>query len=202
MLGQLVADEHDTAGTAQAKGAGREGGMAPPASHMCFTRTHPEDAMSRAFVREPDADTPADPLPEIPLPPPPNPVTARGAARIEATIAGLEARLLDPAAADHAELRRRLRYWTARRTTAQITPPPADPGEVGFGSRVTLAWPGRGKVTVEIVGEDESDPATGRVSWRAPLAAALIGAARGETVDAALGPGPLTLTVLAVQNDG
>lgn len=156
--------------------------------------------MSRAFVREPDADTPADPLPEIPLPPPPNPVTARGAAGIETTIAELEARLADAARTDHAELKRRLRYWTARRATAQITPAPADPDEIGFGSRVTVDWPGRGEVVIEIVGEDESDPAAGRVSWRAPLAAALIGAGRGDAVDAALGPGPVTLTVLEVQN--
>ncbi|MGH7086331.1 MAG: GreA/GreB family elongation factor [Acetobacteraceae bacterium] len=162
--------------------------------------------MSRAFVREPDADTPPAPLPEIPLPPPPNPVTARGAAHIEAVIGGLETQLSDAATPGHAELRRRLRYWTARRTTAQITPPPADPDEVGFGSRVTLTWPGRGEVTVEIVGEDESDPAAGRVSWRAPLAAALIGAGRGEAVEARLGhggvAGPVTLTILAVRNSG
>ncbi|MGH7102620.1 MAG: GreA/GreB family elongation factor [Acetobacteraceae bacterium] len=162
--------------------------------------------MSRAFVREPDADTPPAPLPEIPLPPPPNPVTARGAAHIEGVIAELEARLSDAATPEHAELRRRLRYWTARRTTAQITLPPTDPDEVGFGSRVTLTWPGRGEVTVEIVGDDESDPATGRVSWRAPLAAILIGAGRGETVEARLGPGgmtgPVALGILAVTNSG
>ncbi|MGH7117503.1 MAG: GreA/GreB family elongation factor [Acetobacteraceae bacterium] len=156
--------------------------------------------MSRAFVREPDADTPAEPLPDIPLPPPPNPVTQRGAARIETTISELAAQLADPARADHPELKRRLRYWTARRATAQITPPPADPDEVGFASCVTVDWPGRGEVAMEIVGEDESDPAAGRVSWRAPLAAALIGAGRGDAVEAALGPGPVTFAVLKVQN--
>ncbi len=156
--------------------------------------------MSRAFVREPDAETPPEPLPDISLPPPPNPVTARGAARIEAAISDLEARLADPAAPDAAELRRKLRYWTARRAIAQITPPPADPDEVGFGSSITLSWPGRGTITIEIVGEDESDPATGRVSWRAPIASALIGAAAGESVEATVGARSLLLTVLAVQN--
>lgn len=158
--------------------------------------------MSRAFVREPDADTPSEPLPEIPLPPPPNPVTARGAAHIEVVIAELEARLSDAPAPEHAELKRRLRYWSARRTTAQITPPPVEAEEVGFGSRVTLAWPGRGEVTVEIVGDDESDPSIGRVSWRAPLAAGLIGAGRGETVEVRLGPGLVALKILEVENSG
>jgi len=156
--------------------------------------------MNRAFVREPDAETPTGPLPEIPVPPPPNPVTARGAARIDAAVADLEARLATAAAPDTAELRRRLRYWTARRATAQITPPPADPEEVGFGSRVTLDWPERGEVPIEIVGEDESDPAAGRVSWRAPLAASLIGAVTGETVEASIAGRPLSLRVLVVQN--
>jgi transcription elongation GreA/GreB family factor len=161
--------------------------------------------MSRAFVREPDAETPPEPLPEIPVPPPPNPVTARGLAGIEAAIAELEARLADSAAlepGEAAELRRKLRYWTARRTTAQLTRPPADPAEVGFGSRVTLAWPGRGQVILEIVGEDEGDPAAGRVSWRAPTAAALIGNGAGDKVDVSIGGHNVHLGILAVENGG
>ncbi len=158
--------------------------------------------MSRAFVREQDAETPPEPVAEIPLPPPPNPVTKRGLALIEAAIADLEERLAHapPEPAEAAELRRRLRYWTARRATAQLTAPPADPEEVGFGSRVTLAWPGRGEVSLEIVGEDESDPPAGKVSWRAPTAAALIGNGAGDTIDAPIGGETRPLRILAVEN--
>jgi transcription elongation GreA/GreB family factor len=161
--------------------------------------------VSRAFVREPDAETPPEPLAEIPLPPPPNPVTRRGLALIEAMVADLQERLArappeEPA--ELAELRRRLRYWTARRATAQLTAPPADPEEVGFGSRVTLAWPGRGEVSLEIVGEDESDPPAGKVSWRAPTAAALIGNGKGDSVDAPIGGEIRPLRILSVDNRG
>ena len=161
--------------------------------------------MSRAFVREPDAETPPEPLADIPLPPPPNPVTRRGLALIEAAVADFEERLARTPPedlAEAAELRRRLRYWTSRRATAQLTAPPADPDEVGFGSRVRLAWPGRGEVSLEIVGEDESDPPSGRVSWRAPTAAALIGNGTGDTVDAPIAGETRPLKILAVANTG
>jgi transcription elongation GreA/GreB family factor len=164
--------------------------------------------VSRAFVREPDAETPPEPLADITLPPPPNPVTPRGLALIEAAVADLEERLarappeLKPDPAEAAELRRRLRYWTARRAIAQLTAPPSDPEEVGFGSHVTLAWPGRGEVRIEIVGEDESDPPAGRVSWRAPTAAALIGNGVGDTIDAPIGGETRRLKILAVDNNG
>jgi transcription elongation GreA/GreB family factor len=163
--------------------------------------------VSRAFVREDDANTPPETLPDIAVPPLPNPVTARGMALIEAAIHEIEAGLhtqadaADASEAEHAaDLRRRLRYWTARRATAQITEPPADPQEVGFGSRVTLDWPGRGKVVMRIVGDDEGDPASGRIGWRAATAATLIGNGVGDAVQAEIGGRSVTLTILEVEN--
>jgi transcription elongation GreA/GreB family factor len=159
--------------------------------------------MNRAFVREPDGDTPPEQLADIPIPPLPNPVTARGLAHIEATAADLEHRLADAANVDPAEaarLRRLLRYWSSRRTTAHLTPPPDAKDEVGFGSRVTVEWPGRGQVSFDIVGEDESDPPAGRVSWRAPVAAALIGNGVGDVVKAVVGGRETGLTILGVDN--
>ena len=76
----------------------------------------------------------------------------------------------------------------------------ADRDEVGFGSRVTLAWPGRGEVALRIVGEDEADPAAGRIGWRAPVAAALGGAGAGDSVEVTLGGRLLRLSILAVDN--
>jgi transcription elongation GreA/GreB family factor len=158
--------------------------------------------MSRAFVREPDGDRPPEPTPEIPVPPPPNPVTARGLTLIEQAIADLESRLRAGAGAEPAEaerLRRELRYWLARRATAQLTPPPAG-DEVGFGSRVTVDWPGRGRLVLHIVGDDEADPSAGRVGWRAPAAAALAGNGVGDAVEVSVAGRNLRLTILAVDN--
>ena len=159
--------------------------------------------MSRAFVREPDGGLPPEPTGEIALPPPPNPVTARGLMLIEQAVADRERRVLETPGSDLVEaerLRRELRYWHARRATAQLTSPPKTVDEVGFGSRVRVAWPGRGEVMLEIVGDDEADPATGRIGWRAPVAAGLMDSGVGDEVDVSIAGRQLRLRVLAVDN--
>jgi transcription elongation GreA/GreB family factor len=159
--------------------------------------------MSRAFVREPDGDAPPEPVPEIPVPPPPNPVTGRGLALIEQAIADRDGQLKESAGVAPVEverLRRELRYWTARQATAQLTSPPRAADEVGFGSRVTVLWPDRGKMDLRIVGDDEADPSAGRIGWRAPVAAALIGNGPGDEVQVSVGGRNIWLTIVAVDN--
>jgi len=159
--------------------------------------------MSKAFTREPDDEMP-DRLPEIPLPPPPNPVTAEGHRQIVTTIEALERRLAaEPGSLGQADLERAQRdhrYWTARLISAQLTASPTDPDEVGFGSEVTVAWPERGEVTLRIVGEDEADPAQGLIGWRSPVAAALTGSGVGDQVVVPLASDDIHLTILAVRN--
>jgi transcription elongation GreA/GreB family factor len=83
--------------------------------------------MSRAFVKEQDIDAVED-LPELPISDRPNDVTPEGAARIEAEIAA--ARTAYTAAqksSDRAALAsasRDVRYWSSRRATARVVPPP------------------------------------------------------------------------------
>lgn len=132
--------------------------------------------MSVAFRRESDEEH-LEPKFEIPIPPGPNLVTARGLALIEAKVAALEA---VPGSTTDETVRRELRYWHTRRTTAVIAPSPIGE-EVAFGSRVTFDLNGRER-TIDIVGTDEADPDTGRVGFQAPLARALMGAAPGERV--------------------
>ncbi|PTQ08600.1 nucleoside-diphosphate kinase [Sphingomonas oleivorans] len=151
--------------------------------------------MSVAFRRESDEEH-LEPRPELPIPPGPNLVTARGLSLIEAQVKELEAAL----AAEKDEeaikaIRRKLRYWHARRATARITPPPTG-DEVSFGSRVRFRM-GKGPVrTVDIVGEDEAEPEAGRLSFTAPLARALIGAGTGDLVD--FGGRPEAIEILSV----
>ena len=136
--------------------------------------------MSVAFRRESDEEH-KEPKFEIPLPAGPNLVTARGQAMIAARIVALETELAG-AGGDEAEaLRRDLRYWHTRRTTAQPTRPPED-GTAGFGTRVAFRLNGKDRV-IEIVGDDEADPSVDRIAWSAPLARALIGGEAGETID-------------------
>lgn len=134
--------------------------------------------MSVAFRREGD-DEHKEPKFDIPLPPGPNLVTARGLAIIRAKVAELEA-ALEAASDDEARnaVRRDLKYWRTRETSAEIAPIP-DEEEVAFGSRVTYRLGGK-TATVDLVGSDEADPPAS-IPFTAPLAQALIGLAGGES---------------------
>ena len=137
--------------------------------------------MSRAFVKE-TAESAAPP--ERMVEKGPNPVTPEGLARIEAHIARIEAALKTEANVLLREtLARDLRYWEIRKSTADVTQPAAD-GTVGFGTTVTIVRKGRAR-TFRIVGVDEADAARGLISFRSPLAAAILGARAGDIVEAA-----------------
>jgi transcription elongation GreA/GreB family factor len=136
--------------------------------------------MSVAFRRESD-DEHKEPRFELPLPPGPNLVTRRGLRLIEAKHAALEAAIAGAEGDEAERLRRELRYWSTRMTTAEVAPPPPD-GEIGIGSRVRFRLNGKVR-SLDIVGADEADPASDRVGFAAPLAQALIGGAVGDLVD-------------------
>ncbi len=136
--------------------------------------------MSVAFRRE-DDDEHKEPRFELPLPPGPNLVTRRGLAAMAEQVARLEQELAAEADAERiTAIKRDLRYWRTRHSTAEIAPAPTE--EVGFGSRVTYRLNGRER-TIELVGSDEADPAAGRIAFTAPLALAMTGLMPGETAD-------------------
>lgn len=137
--------------------------------------------MSVAFRRESDEEH-LEPKFELPLPPGPNLVTARGLALLEARVAELEAGL--PPLSDEADRKtaqRDLRYWRTRLATAVLT----EAGScevVGFGCRVDLLVNGKPR-SIELVGHDEADPSVGKLAFTAPLARAVMGAEVGDVVD-------------------
>jgi transcription elongation GreA/GreB family factor len=137
--------------------------------------------MSVAFRRESDEEH-KEPKFELPLPPGPNLVTARGRALIDARVAALEAEIATEADETAREvLKRELRYWNTRQTTAMLAPEP-DGEDVAFGTRVTFRLNGALR-TIDIVGSDEAEPAAGRIAFTAPLANAMMGAEAGEFLD-------------------
>jgi transcription elongation GreA/GreB family factor len=144
--------------------------------------------MSSAFVKEPDGGDVFEDLPDRPISEHPNLVTAQGLAQIEGTLARLhEEHGRAQVAADRAALAhtaRDLRYWTARRSTAQLMPAPNSNDTVQFGSTVTIERDDGRRQTFRIVGEDEADPARGTLSHAAPLARALFGKSVGDVVQA------------------
>lgn len=136
--------------------------------------------MSVAFRRDGDEEH-LEPKFEIPIPPGPNLVTARGRRLIDERVTALEAQLAQPL--DETALnaaKRDLRYWQTRQVTAELAPVPAG-DTVAFGTRVTFLQDGR-KRQLSIVGDDEADPAGGLISFSAPLSRALMGAEPGEVV--------------------
>jgi len=137
--------------------------------------------MSVAFRREGD-DEHKEPVFELPIPPGPNLVTRQGLAQIEARVAELESAARAAPDDEAAKpIRRELRYWRTRLATAELQPPFAGDA-VGFGATVRFRLNGAER-TVTLVGDDEANPAAGRLAWSAPLARALMGAEVGERVD-------------------
>ena len=143
--------------------------------------------MSVAFTREEDLEATAADLPDRPISSHPNLVTSSGLAAIEAALASARAAYSAAQAkgdieADRtamARATRDLRYWSARRATAQLVETQAD-GRVRFGGSVTIEREDGRAQTWRITGEDEADPTTGSVSHVSPLAVALMGKQVGD----------------------
>jgi transcription elongation GreA/GreB family factor len=140
--------------------------------------------MSRAFVKD-SGDT-FDELPDRPVSPHPNIVTPEGVTAIETALTRLQQeRAHAQASNDRAALAavlRELRYWASRRASAQVVAYPINPTKVEFGCSITILRTDGREQTYRIVGEDEADPALGKISYVSPVARALLGKQIGETV--------------------
>ena len=91
---------------------------------------------------------------------------------------------LDPSANRTAISRatRDLRYWGARRASAQLTEPEPEEGRVQFGRTVEIEREDGKRMSWRIVGEDEADPKKGSISYVSPMAMALLGKQVGDLV--------------------
>ncbi|MDD3837781.1 MAG: transcription elongation factor GreA [Phenylobacterium sp.] len=149
--------------------------------------------MSVAFTREEDYEAQAADLPDRPISPHSNLVTASGLAQIEAELAAARAaysaaQAQGDVSADRtamARATRDLRYWSARRASAQLVEPTGDPDTVQFGRTVEIEREDGRRQAFRIVGEDEADPSKGSVSYVSPLARALMGRRVGDTATVA-----------------
>ena len=144
--------------------------------------------MAVAFTREEDYEAQAANRPDRPVSSLPNLVTASGLAALEIALASARAAYAAAQAeggisADRtamARATRDLRYWGARRASAQLTEPELTAGVVQFGVTVEIEREDGRRQTFRIVGEDEADPKAGSVSYASPLAAALLGKSVGD----------------------
>jgi transcription elongation GreA/GreB family factor len=144
--------------------------------------------VSVAFTKEDSAETASETmLPERSIPDGPNLVTAEGLALLQRDLEAARGAYEAAMGVDDINERRRLaatpfrdiRYLSERVRTAQIVPPSPADGTVRFGSTVTFEREDGRIQTYRIVGDDEADPSSGTISFRSPIARALM----GKTVD-------------------
>ena len=143
--------------------------------------------MSSAFIKEVD-DKIESPL-DRPISPHRNLVTPEGLAAIEAALARFETAHREASSENNAlavaAAMREIRYWRARRASAEVVRPPLDADTVTFGTTVRLRRDDGREQTFRIVGEDEADPPRGIVSYVSPLARAVITCGPGDMVEIA-----------------
>ena len=100
------------------------------------------------------------------------------------------------------EIDRRIRYLSKVLDGATVVDNSGKTHErVHFGATVTILYETGAEREVTIVGVDELDSGDARVSWRSPLATALLTAKVGDTVTLHAPRGPERLEIVAVRYD-
>lgn len=146
--------------------------------------------MSVAFTKESDAEAVAADLPDRPIPSHANLVTPTGLAQLDAHLAHARAAYAAAQASPTittdrtamAQATRELRYWSARRASAQLIETRPPPGQAGFNTHISFEHADGRTQSWHITGDDEADPTQGRISWASPVARALTGKTIGDTV--------------------
>jgi transcription elongation factor GreB len=97
------------------------------------------------------------------------------------------------------EIDRRLAHLARVMKAAKIVDPTAQAtDQVRFGATVELADEDDKRRVLTIVGDDETDAASGRIGWSAPIARALIGAKIGDERVVRLPGGEKSYEVVAI----
>ncbi len=100
------------------------------------------------------------------------------------------------------EIDRRIRFLSTRLDAAMVVDNShRTDARVHFGATVTIGNEAGNTRDVTIVGVDELDSGDARISWRSPLAKALLTAAVGDTVTLNAPRGAAQLEILSVRYD-
>src|SRR5580700_8142024 len=155
-------------------------------------------------------------------PPPPNYITLAGAKRLQEELGTLRSKerpkvvreVADAAAqgdrSENAEyiygkkrlreIDRRLNHLAKRLDKAVLVDPRQQRGDkVFFGATVDVEDESGARSTYVIVGEDETDSASGRISWRSPVGRALLGKKAGDVVLVRRPAGETEIEVVSVR---
>jgi transcription elongation factor GreB len=98
------------------------------------------------------------------------------------------------------EIDRRLGWLSRRMKDAKMVDPAAQPerGKVYFGATVTLVDETETERVLTLVGEDETDPAAGRIAWSSPIGRAIRGAAVGDLRRVTLPAGEREVEIIGI----
>lgn len=98
------------------------------------------------------------------------------------------------------EIDRRMRFLARRLENAVVVDPKTKRGnKVFFGATVEVEDEDGVSVRYVIVGEDESNGAAGRISWRSPVGRALLGKTIGDVITVHRPAGEIELEIVAVR---
>jgi transcription elongation factor GreB len=98
------------------------------------------------------------------------------------------------------EIDRRVHFLTKRIEDAEVVDPKVMKGEkVLFSATVTLLNEDDEEIVYQIVGEDELDPKAGKISWKSPVARALLGKKIGDEVKIVKPAGEVFVTIENVE---
>ncbi len=102
------------------------------------------------------------------------------------------------------EIDRRLSFLSKAMKQAKVVDPALqeERARVRFGATVDLADETDERRTFTLVGEDEADATAGRISWRAPIARALVGAKVGDERVVCLPSGEKSYEVIGIRYPG
>jgi transcription elongation GreA/GreB family factor len=162
--------------------------------------------MSRAFVKE-DGDDAGEPV-KRQASGRPNYVTPAGLVSLKARAAELawkraelvsKQRLDEPRSIELRQAEYDLEYYEGRLKGAIVVDNRGlEASDVRFGATVSVREADGALREYRIVGEDEADPAAGKLNWGSPLASALLGAAPGARVALARKGGAVQVEVVSV----
>jgi transcription elongation factor GreB len=98
------------------------------------------------------------------------------------------------------EIDRRLGFLSRRMKDAKVVDPTDQPerAKVYFGATIILADEDGKRRTVTLVGEDETDAASGRIAWSSPIGRAIRGGAVGDLRRVTLPAGERELEIVAI----
>jgi transcription elongation factor GreB len=97
------------------------------------------------------------------------------------------------------EIDKRLGFLKRRLDAAKVIDPARQSGErILFGARIELEDEDGAVKTWQIVGEDESDPSSKKISWKSPVGRAVMRREAGDSVTIHTPNGPRDMVILSV----